>query len=64
MKLQQKSTLPAKPKFSIDAYDHYTDFTRNRPKCVVGNVTGHVGKKMLIFQGPDGHAFSADMKIN
>ena len=52
-KLQQK--LPAMPKFSIGEHVHYRDFTRNRPKWVAGKVTGHVGMKMFIFQGPDGH---------
>ena len=52
-KLQQK--LPAKPKFSIGEHVHYRDFTRNRPKWVTGKVTGHVGMKMFIVQGPDGH---------
>ena len=54
-RLQQKSTLPGKPKFSIGAYAHYRDFTRNRPKWVAGKVTGHVGKKMFIVQGHGGH---------
>ena len=52
-KLQQK--LPAKTKFSIGEHVHYRDFTRNRPKWVAGKVTGHVGMKMFIVQGPDGH---------
>ena len=52
-KLQQK--LPAKPKLSIGEHVHYRDFTRNRPKLVAGKVTGHVGMKMFIAQGPDGH---------
>ena len=52
-KLQQ--TLPAKPKFPIGQHVHYRDFTRNRPKWVAGKVTGHVGMKMFIVQGPDGH---------
>ena len=52
-KLQQK--LPAKPKFSIGEYVHYRDFTRNRPKWVAEKVTDHVGMKMLIVQGRDGH---------
>ena len=56
-KLKQKSTLPAKPKFSTGAYVHYRDFIRNHPKWVAGKVTGHVGKKMFIavVQQPDGH---------
>ncbi len=52
-KLQQK--LPAKPKFTIGEHVHYRDFTRNRPKWVAGKVTGHVGMKMFIVQGRDGH---------
>ena len=54
-KLQQKSTFPAKPKFTIGRHVHYRNFTRNRPKWVAGKVTGDVGKKMFIVQGPDGH---------
>ena len=52
-KLQDK--LPAKPKLSIGEHVHYRDFTRNRPTWVAGKVTGHVGMKMFIVQGPDGH---------
>ena len=52
-KLQQK--LPAKPKYPIGEHVHYRDFTRNRPKWVAGKVTGHVGMKLFIVQGPDGH---------
>ena len=47
-----KQTLPAKPKFSIGEHVH---FTRNRPQCVAGKLTGHVRNKMLIVQGSDGH---------
>ena len=54
-KLHRKSTFPGKPKFTIGAHVHYRDYTRNRPKWVAGKVTGHVGKKMFIVQGPDGH---------
>ena len=54
-KLQQKSTFPAKPKFTIGAHVHCRDYTINRPKWVAGKVTGHVGKKMSTVQGPDGH---------
>ena len=50
-----KPTLPAKPKFPIGEHVHYRDFTRNRPKWVARKVTGHVGNKMFIDQGPDGH---------
>ena len=50
-----KPTLPAKPKFLIGEHVHYRNFTRNRPKWVAGKVTGHVGNKMFIVQGPDGH---------
>ena len=50
-----KQTLPAKPTFSIGEHVHYRDFTRNRPKWVAGKVTGHVGNKMFIVKGPDGH---------
>ena len=48
-------TLPAKPTFSIGEHVHYRDLTRNRPKWVAGKVTGHVGNKMFIVKGPDGH---------
>ena len=52
-KLQQE--LLAKPKFPIGEHVHYRDFTRNRPEWVAGKVTGHVGMKMFIVQGHDGH---------
>ena len=53
-KLPQKSALPAKSKVSIGANVHYSDFTRTSPKWVAGKVTGYVGNKKFIVQGPDG----------
>ena len=61
-KRQQKSL--AKPKFSIREHVHYRDFTTNHPKWVPGKVTGrHVGMKMSIVQGPEGHCRRHEDKL-
>ena len=52
---ETSAEVASQAKLSIGEHVHYRDFTRNRPKGVAGKVTGHVGMKMFIVQGPHGH---------